>query len=325
MQYFKHYGTMRHDIKIKRLVKKYGLEGYGLYCLVLESITENLTTENPLPNLQETCEDIADFYNGNTARINEIAAFMLNQGLIELDHVSESIACSKIYKYLEANSTRSEAIRNMIKSYKCQAKQLTDENASGNNTTAIQHEKNRVATSGNEWANSGKNELTGEDDEKPSGNNITAIQPVSDSHGPSNTKVIEQEQEQEQEQEYINDASVVDSETLTGIYSLYPSRCPFSQRSTGKSKTKNQKKIKAILKTMTAEELTSIIKLYIADCSRSKTFLKNFGTFLNNLPDIDDLAAPDDGSLVTDDPSMPLYVKDEAERERLQALGIIKA
>ena len=62
---------MRHDVKIKRVISKYGLEGYGLYNLALESITESLSTASPLPDLQETCEDIAEFYNGNTAKINE--------------------------------------------------------------------------------------------------------------------------------------------------------------------------------------------------------------------------------------------------------------
>lgn len=122
MQYFKHMTNMRNDIKIKRLIAKYGLEGYGLYNLILESITESLTTDSPIPDLQETCEDIAEFYNGNTARINEIAAFMVGQGLIELDEISTRITCIKIYKYLEQSQTRSKQIREMIGSYKTNAK-----------------------------------------------------------------------------------------------------------------------------------------------------------------------------------------------------------
>ncbi len=47
MQYFKHQANMRHDIKIKRLINKYGLEGYGLYNLIVESITESLSTAEP--------------------------------------------------------------------------------------------------------------------------------------------------------------------------------------------------------------------------------------------------------------------------------------
>jgi hypothetical protein len=111
---------MRHDIKIKRLINKYGLEGYGLYNLIIESITEKLTTQSPIPDLQETCEDIAEFYNGNTTKVNEIVCFMINQGLLELDELSTRITCHKLYKFLEANQTRSKEIREMIKQYKTQ-------------------------------------------------------------------------------------------------------------------------------------------------------------------------------------------------------------
>ena len=116
--------NMRNDIKIKRLISKYGLEGYGLYNLILESITESLTTDSPVPDLQETCEDIAEFFNGNTAKINEIAAFMVNQGLIEINELTARITCNKIYKYLEQSMTRSKSIRSMIDAYKNNKEQI---------------------------------------------------------------------------------------------------------------------------------------------------------------------------------------------------------
>jgi hypothetical protein len=118
MQYFKHMSNMRNDIKIKRLISKHGLAGYGLYNLILESIVEGITTENPIPDLHETCDDIALFYNGNAAQINEMAAFMLNQGLLEIDEITGRILCRKIYKFLEQSQTRSEDIRNLINTYK---------------------------------------------------------------------------------------------------------------------------------------------------------------------------------------------------------------
>jgi len=118
MQYFKHMTSMRHDIKIKRLISKFGLEGYGLYNLIIESIVENISTESPLPELSETCEDMAEFYNGNTAKINEIVAFMLNQGLFELNEITGRVLCGKVYKFLEQSQTRSKEIRDLITQYK---------------------------------------------------------------------------------------------------------------------------------------------------------------------------------------------------------------
>ena len=118
MKYFKHMTNMRHDVKIKRLISRYGIEGYGLYNLMLEAIAEKLETDSPVPDLQETCEDMADFYNGNTAKINEMANFMINQGLFELDEVTGHMLCQKVYKFLEASQTRSAYLRQMIKAYK---------------------------------------------------------------------------------------------------------------------------------------------------------------------------------------------------------------
>jgi hypothetical protein len=109
---------MRHDLKIRRLIQRFGLEGYGLYNLILESITESLTTESPLPNLAENCEDIAILYNGNTSKINEMMNFMINQGLFEISEVEGQVLCGKLYKFLDSAQTRSEKIRAMIKSYK---------------------------------------------------------------------------------------------------------------------------------------------------------------------------------------------------------------
>ena len=36
--YFSHDSSMRNDMKIKALRRKYGMEGYGLYCMLLEII-----------------------------------------------------------------------------------------------------------------------------------------------------------------------------------------------------------------------------------------------------------------------------------------------
>ena len=68
------------------------------------------------------------------------------------------------------------------------------------------------------------------------------------------------------------------------IYNLYPAKCPFRNVSTGKTK-KNKDKIKTLLNDYSVDELETTIKTYIAECVQSKTYLKNFSTFLNNLPD----------------------------------------
>ena len=118
MQFFKHYANMRNDVKINRLIRKYGLEGYGLYNLIVESIAESLSSDHPIPELEETAEDIADKYRGDTAKISEMMQFMLKQGLFEVDEITGRILCRKIYKFIDKSQTRSEEIRSMIEIYK---------------------------------------------------------------------------------------------------------------------------------------------------------------------------------------------------------------
>lgn len=118
MKWFKHMSNMRHDTRIRRLINKYGLRGYGLYVFILESVTEGLETDSPLPELEEMSTDIADIFNDDTIKIEEIILFCLNQNLFEQSEITGRIMCHKIYKFIDQSSTRSKEIREMIKSYK---------------------------------------------------------------------------------------------------------------------------------------------------------------------------------------------------------------
>jgi hypothetical protein len=144
MRFYKHMSNMRHDPRIKRLISRYGIEGYGLYNVILETIAERIDDQRPLPILQENCEDLADFYNGNTSRFNEIVSFMVNQGLFEVEEIEGKILCSKIYKFLESSQTRSEEIRRLIKSYKNASEPtMIDENILSETVSDICEEETR--------------------------------------------------------------------------------------------------------------------------------------------------------------------------------------
>ena len=76
------------------------------------------------------------------------------------------------------------------------------------------------------------------------------------------------------------------------IYSVYPSKDVVKNikgvyRSTGKSLS-DKSKIEQILKNMSVEYFQSMILRYKKECQASGTPLKNFKTFLNNLPDYDE-------------------------------------
>lgn len=81
-----------------------------------------------------------------------------------------------------------------------------------------------------------------------------------------------------------NDNGNGNDNDIKEIYDSFPNQC-WSTRKTGKS-TKNKEQIKKLLKSTSKDDLLFIIKSYVEDCSRTKTYLKNFSTLLNQLPDI---------------------------------------
>lgn len=77
------------------------------------------------------------------------------------------------------------------------------------------------------------------------------------------------------------------AEAAERLYDRYPTKCFVSGRSTGKSRKKDLATLSRILKKgeYTEEELTSVIDRYLDDCKQHSSYIKNFSTFLNNIPD----------------------------------------
>lgn len=115
MKWFKHQSGLRYDPKIRRLIAKYGVGGYGVYNFILEAITQGLETESPMPELEDTPEDIALYLRMEKNEVEKIIHFCVQQGLFENN--SGVVTCNKIYKYIDKSSTRSSELRRMIENY----------------------------------------------------------------------------------------------------------------------------------------------------------------------------------------------------------------
>ena len=100
-----------------------------------------------------------------------------------------------------------------------------------------------------------------------------------------NNDDIEKKKEGLREEEKEKKKKPTFSEDVEYIYSLYPSKCPKRNMGTGKSYN-DKEKIKRLLTTMSKEELEFTIKAYVEESLRNDSFLKNFSTLLNNLPDM---------------------------------------
>jgi hypothetical protein len=137
MQFFKHMANMHDDPAIKRLISTYGLEGYGLYCLVLELVTSRVTNDSPIPGLDESAEDLSEFYN--CERAGEILEFIVEKKLFLSN--GSGLECPKVYKFFQSSQTRSPAIRSLIEEYsRAQAKRLQSE------TVTYSHRQSQTVT-----------------------------------------------------------------------------------------------------------------------------------------------------------------------------------
>ena len=72
------------------------------------------------------------------------------------------------------------------------------------------------------------------------------------------------------------------------LYALYPSKSESGDRgvrSTGKC-SKDKQRLANLLRTYTPEQIERSIRLYVEETGGR--FLKNFSTFLNNMPEYED-------------------------------------
>ena len=85
----------------------------------------------------------------------------------------------------------------------------------------------------------------------------------------------------------IRKYSRISNDAIDKVYKAYPTKCIITGRSSGKS-SKDKERIRRLLRKNTKEKLVSTIEKDIEDCKENKVYMKNFSTFLNNLPDYPD-------------------------------------
>ena len=118
LKWFKHLSDMRNDPKIKRLLRKYGVTGYGLYTYIIECISSNLDSNKPLPDLEETADDLAYELKIESKLVEEIVTYCVDEKLFTVDAISNRIVCGKIYKFLDDTTRKSPEIAKMIEGFK---------------------------------------------------------------------------------------------------------------------------------------------------------------------------------------------------------------
>lgn len=91
--YFPHFSNARHDRKLKRVIKELGVEGYGIYFMILEVLREQPGLSYPL----EDIDLLADEFKTSEPKVRTVIA---NYDLFTIDE-KECFFSAKLEEYLE--------------------------------------------------------------------------------------------------------------------------------------------------------------------------------------------------------------------------------
>ena len=115
MKWFMHQSQAHRDAKLKKVLMKYGAEGYGLYWYCLEQICADVDPKLTF-ELEDDSEILAHDLKIDTLKVEEMMLYMVNIGLFE---ASENvISCMKLARYLGDKNTRNTELVTIIKGQK---------------------------------------------------------------------------------------------------------------------------------------------------------------------------------------------------------------
>lgn len=97
--YFPHDADMRNDPRIKALRRKFGIEGYGIYSMLLEFLTDSDFFE--FKNDSLSLELVAGDFDIETDRLVTILQYCFQLDLFQLDAKTNIISCKSLDNRLE--------------------------------------------------------------------------------------------------------------------------------------------------------------------------------------------------------------------------------
>ena len=109
---------MRFDVKVKRLIAKYGIAGYGLYNYILECIAFDLDPESPVPEIEESAKDLAEELGMDTLLVEEIVKFCVDQKLFIINPDTKRIMCLKLLNHLDNTMSSNPQIKGILQNFK---------------------------------------------------------------------------------------------------------------------------------------------------------------------------------------------------------------
>ena len=116
MKWFKHRTDAHRDVKLKKLLRRYGADGYGLYFYCIEIIAGSLDGENITFELEDDAETLGYELKIDSLRVEEIMRYMIELKLFESS--GNTITCLKIAKQIDPQYTRNPQLKAIINAAK---------------------------------------------------------------------------------------------------------------------------------------------------------------------------------------------------------------
>lgn len=109
MKWFKHQSDARNSLKLRKVRRKFGADGYAIYWFCLEAIAYEVDKDNLTFDLKEDAETIAFELSIQEKRVEEIMLYMIEIGLFESS--SGMITCLKLAESIDKSMTNSPKMR----------------------------------------------------------------------------------------------------------------------------------------------------------------------------------------------------------------------
>ena len=112
MLWFKHKSDARNSLKLRKVRRKYGADGYAIYWFCLEAIAYEVDKDNLTFDLREDAETIGFELSVQEKRVEEIMRYMIEIGLFETS--GSVITCLKLAESIDKSMTNSPKMRQWL-------------------------------------------------------------------------------------------------------------------------------------------------------------------------------------------------------------------
>ena len=122
--FFPHFSNARHDRKLKRVIKELGVEGYGIYFMLLEVLREQIDFKYPLGDI----DLLADEFNTSEQKVRTVIS---NYHLFDVNE-DDKFFSMKLVFYMQPYIEQSERARLAARKRWDTTKQLMQPNNDAN-------------------------------------------------------------------------------------------------------------------------------------------------------------------------------------------------